>query len=168
MLVDSYRYLPRSFRELYEEMSPIDDTSPVWAPFEKRLAEANVTLLSSGGLYLEGEQEPFDLEREKQEPNWGDPTSREIPHDVGAVGVAHLHVNNEDARADHHVVLPTGPLQALVDEGLVGGATERHFSVMGYQGRGEHALDGWTDETAPTIIDRLRDLRSDAVLLAPV
>ncbi len=38
MKVDSYRFLPRSFRSFYEGRGPFaGEEEPVWAPFEKRL-----------------------------------------------------------------------------------------------------------------------------------
>jgi hypothetical protein len=80
VIVDSYRFLPRSFIPMYEgaTAAPGDD-GPVWAPFERRLAESRIALLTSAGLYLAGEQAPFDGEREKAEPTWGDPTHRVLP-----------------------------------------------------------------------------------------
>ena len=43
MIVDSYRFLPRSFRAAYE-LAPTDE-APVWAPFEPRLADATISTL---------------------------------------------------------------------------------------------------------------------------
>lgn len=81
MTVDSYKYLPRSFRQGYAQFGYQAD-EPVWAPLAVPVEEATVALLTSAGLYLEGEQEPFDVEREKENPTWGDPTYRVIPRDV--------------------------------------------------------------------------------------
>jgi hypothetical protein len=37
MIVDSSRFLPRSFRPMYEGRGPFPgEEAPVWAPFEKR------------------------------------------------------------------------------------------------------------------------------------
>src|SRR4051794_4502435 len=96
MLVDSYLFLPRSFRPLYDGLAPMPgEDQPVWAPFERRLADARIALLTSAGLYVAGEQEPFDGDRERAEPEWGDPTWRTIPAGStsrpGALGMMHLH-----------------------------------------------------------------------------
>lgn len=41
VIVDSDRFLPRSFRPYYEGRGPFHgEDEPVWAPFEKRLSEA--------------------------------------------------------------------------------------------------------------------------------
>lgn len=168
MLVDSYRFLPRSFLPLYEAASPLaGEDHPVWAPFEPRLAEATIALLTSAGLSVHGEQEPFDLDGERQRPEWGDPTYRAIPHVLGgrSLAMSHLHVNNADILADHNVALPTEALDDLIAEGRVGGAATRHISVMGYQQRG---LAAWREETAPAIVELLRSQGADGVVLAPV
>ena len=168
MEVDSFAFLPRSFRPLYERPEPLaDETEPVWTPLDKRLAEARVALVSSAGLYVKGSQEPFDADRERREPEWGDPSWRSIPADVAteSLGMTHLHVNSDDVLADHNIALPATVLDELVAEGIVGGRTDEHFSVMGYQ---EASLRVWRNETAPAIASRLRDHGADAVVLAPV
>lgn len=165
MIVDSFRFLPRSFRPFYENPTAAE-THEVWAPFGKRLAEAAVSLLTSAGLHVIGEQEPFDAEREGREPTWGDPSFRAIPSSVaqGDLGMMHLHVNNEDVLADHEIALPMRALEALVAERRVGRSTPVHFSVMGYQG----GLDVWRNETAPSIVEQLRSQETDGLVLAPV
>ena len=171
MPIDSYRFLPRSFRPMYEGKQPRDDEShEVWAPFEPRLADARIALLTSGGLYVADEQEPFDLDRERDEPTWGDPTWRSIAHDTprDRLGMAHLHVNNDDVLADPNIALPTDRLDELVADGVVGAATEAHASVMGYQGHGEDPLRVWRTETGPEIAEDLRRLQADGLVLAPV
>lgn len=165
MRVDSFAFLPRSFRPLYE-LAPTGD-EPVWAPFEPRLADATIALLSSAGLHVEGEQPAFDLDRERREPTWGDPTVRFIPDgvDPSTLAMCHLHVNNADVLADPDIALPLRRLHELVADGVVGAAAATHVSVMGYQ---EAGLAGWREEAAPAIAERLRDDRVDGVILAPV
>ena len=151
---------------MYENPTPLE-TGEVWAPFEKRLAEATIALLTSAGLHVAGEQEPFDAERERREPTWGDPSHRLIPRDTqqGALGMTHLHVNDEDVLADHEVALPLRALDALVAEGWVGASSEMHVSVMGYQKAG---LEEWRTATAPAIVEVLQAQGADGVILAPV
>jgi hypothetical protein len=167
VIVDSDRFLPRSFIPLFQGAAPAPgDDSPVWAPFEKRLAEAQIALLTSAGLYLDG-QDPFDGEREKREPTWGDPTHRVLPAslDGAGLGMMHLHVNHEDVLADPEIVLPLAGLATLVAEGRVGSVSPSHVSVMGYQQAG---LEVWRHETAPAIVELLRDQGTDGLILAPV
>src|SRR5207248_469090 len=100
----------------------------VWAPFEVRLADASIALLTSAGLSIEGEQPAFDVERERLEPTWGDPTYRVIPHLCPEpLAMNHLHVNSADVLADRNVALPMDVLEQLVGDGRVGAAAPNHF-----------------------------------------
>jgi hypothetical protein len=167
MRVDSFAFLPRSFRPLFEKPPRLPGhESPVWAPFEQRLAEAKVALLSSAGLYVKATQAPFDGERERREPTWGDPSWRAIPASVTTpeLGMMHLHLNAADVLADHDIALPTTVLAELVRDGVLGASTSRHVSVMGFQQAG---LEAWRNETAPAIAALLREEGADGVVLAP-
>ena len=166
MNVDSYRFLPRSFRPYYEGRGPFSgEEEPVWAPFEKRLAQSRIGLLTSAGLYLKS-QPTFDVERERANPEWGDPTWRSIP--AGAkpsdLAMAHLHINEADVLADPEIALPSRMLEQLATEHVIGSATPEHFSVMGYQ---ERDLAGWRDKTARELVAQLRDQAADGLILAP-
>ena len=138
----------------------------MWTPFEKRLAAARIALLTSAGLFVRSTQPSFDLEREQNNPEWGDPSWRSIPAnaDAAEIGVAHLHINDEDIKADPEIALPARLLDHLVAEGMVGSATVDHLSVMGYQDR---SLDGWRQETLPELVAKLRDQQADGLILAP-
>ena len=168
MQVDSYRFLPRSFLPMYQNAIPIGgEAEPVWADFTPRLANASITLLTSAGLSVEGSQERFDLDGERANPQWGDPSHRVIPHALGdrTLAMSHLHVNPTDVLADRNVALPIDVLDSLAADGVVGRATADHVSVMGYQQAG---LDVWRNDTAPAIVDLLRAQGTDGVILAPV
>jgi D-proline reductase (dithiol) PrdB len=165
--VDSYAFLPRSFRAMYEQPPRLDgEDDPVWAPFGPRLADATVALLTSAGLFVEATQPSFDLDGERADPGWGDPSWRAIPRETaqGALDMAHLHVNPADTLADHEVSLPLRTLDALVADGVVGASAPTHYAVMGYQQAG---LEGWRSKTAVELVERLRDEHADALLLAP-
>ena len=167
MNVDSFRFLPRSFRPYYEGRGPFPgEDEPVWVPFEKRLQESRIALLTSAGLYLKNTQQPFDVERERANPEWGDPAWRSIPASVEAadLAVAHLHINDEDVLADPEIALPARLLEQLAAERIISGTTPEHLSVMGYQ---ERSLEGWRDKTVHELVGRLRDQAADGLILAP-
>ena len=168
MVVDSFKFLPRSFRPLYEGRGPFPgEEAPVWAPFEKRLAQSRIALLTSAGIYLKRSQPPFDLEREKTSPEWGDPSWRAIPASTqpADIGVAHLHINDEDLLADPEVALPMRLLDRLASEGVIGSTVVEHLSVMGYQDR---TLGDWQSKTAPEVVAHLQGQGADGLILAPV
>jgi hypothetical protein len=167
VIVDSYKFLPRSFRPLYEGRGPFPgEEGPVWVPFAKRLAASRVALLSSAGIYLKNGQPPFDLDQERSHPEWGDPGWRIVPAATTAdeIGVAHLHINDEDLLADPEIALPMHLLEKLAGEGVVGSAAAHHVAVMGFQDR---RLPDWKETTAPEIVSFLRDQGADGLILAP-
>jgi hypothetical protein len=170
VVVDSFKFLPRSFRPLYEGRGPFPgEEGPVWAPFEKRLAGSRIALLTSSGIYLKRSQPSFDVEREQAHPEWGDPSWRAIPASTQAagIGVAHLHINDEDLLADPEIALPMRLLERLAseNEGVIGGAVAEHVSVMGYQ---ERSLEEWRSTTAPQLVAHLNGQGADGLILAPV
>jgi len=167
MLVDSFKYLPRTFRPLYEGRGPFaGEDAAVWAPFEKRLAESRIALLTSAGIYLKSSQPPFDVEREQANPEWGDPSWRPIPASAAAsdLAVAHLHINDADLQSDPEIALPMHLLGDLAKEGVIGSAASEHASLMGYQDR---TLRDWQNKTAPELVAHLRDQVVDGLILAP-
>lgn len=165
MPVDSFKYLPRSFRPMFEDVH-VEVDGPVWAPFEKPLSEAVVAALSSAGIFLSDTQSSFDVERERREPTWGDPGWRAIPRDVSQdrIDAAHLHINTDHLKRDVGVALGLRALAALEAEGVIGRVADECYSVMGYQERG---CEVWRTKTGPEIAARLRDAEVDALLLAP-
>ncbi len=165
MPVDSFRFLPRSFLGSYEQMSWEADAA-VWTPLAVPIEEATVALLTSAGLYLKDTQQPFDLEREKRNPTWGDPTYRVIPRDVeqSQLGAAHLHINTRDVLEDVNVALPIGRFAELEAEGRIGRLADEHYSFMGFQ---DSALAGWRNDAAPEVARRLKDAGVHALVLAP-
>lgn len=167
MVVDSYKFLPRSFRPLYEGRGPFPgEEGAVWAPFTKRLAGSRIALLTSAGMYVKAKQAPFDLDGERQKPDWGDPSWRPIPSSAkpGEIGVAHLHINDADLLADPEIALPMRLLDELAGEGIVGGAVLVHVAVMGFQDR---RLKDWHRTTSVEIARHLREHGADGLILAP-
>ena len=132
----------------------------MWTSFGKRLGESRIALLSSVGIYVKSAQEPFDVEAERGRPQWGDPTWRAIPADARPedLGVAHLHINDEDVLADPEIALPIHGLEAIAT------ATAQHVTVMGYQKRD---LEDWHRTTAHEIVGFLREQETDGLILAP-
>ena len=165
MTVDGFKFLPKSFRFMYEDIQ-IKVDGPVWAPFEKPLSQSTIAVLSSAGIFMRDTQEPFDVEREKSEPTWGDPTWRAIPRDISQdkVDAVHLHINTEHVKQDIGTALGLRALIALEAEGVIGKLAMENYSVMGYQ---EHGCEAWKSKTGPEIIEHLKQNAVDALLLAP-
>jgi D-proline reductase (dithiol) PrdB len=165
MLVDSFKYLPGSIAAYYRNMAvPREDPTP-WTPMRKPLRECTFSLVTTAGIYMKGTQPPFDAERERREPIWGDPTYRRIPRYVRQedIGASHLHINNRDLLEDVNTVLPIGRFLELEHQGVIGSLAPTSYSFMGYQQNNTE----WRQRYCPEVAVAMREEGVDAVVVAP-
>ena len=165
MAVNSFKFMPRTLAESMKVWPYVDTGGEEipWTAPGKPIQESKVALVSSGGLYSKDDR-PFDLDREREEPLWGDPSFREIPRGISRedIRVAHLHYENSHALEDCNCMLPLVALEEMLAEGRIGGISEYHLTFMGYQPR----LGTFVRETAPRMAERLQELKVDLVLLS--
>jgi hypothetical protein len=165
--VDSFRFLSPVVRRYYQ-LSRVEKELPVpFTPLRRPVRESRFGLVTSGGLYHRGHDRPFDADRERREPSWGDPSFRVLPVDMDPadVGVSHLHINARDVLADMNVLLPVRRFSELAAEGRVGGVDPHAYSFMGYQGFPAD-LGGWKNTHGPAVRDALLAEEVDCVLLS--
>lgn len=168
MPVDSFKFLPRILAAVYQ-MTDAQPALPIpWTPLGKPLAECTLGLITSGGLYHRGAEPPFDIERERREPTWGDPTFRTIPAGIpqAEVGASHLHINTHDVLADVDILLPVHRAQELTREGRIAGQAAHAYSFMGYQGYPADTT-AWEETYGPQVAGLLKAEGVDCVLLTP-
>ncbi len=168
MTVDSFKYLPRLLAAYYQASDRQPQHPIPWTPLERPLSECTFGLVTSGGIYHRGHQPPFDIERERQEPIWGDPTFRAIPADIAPeeVAVSHLHINPVDVEADFNILLPIQRFKELAAEGVIGGLAETAYSFMGYQGFPPNT-QAWETRHGPQVAAMLKEEGVNCVLLTP-
>lgn len=166
MSVNSFKFMSRTLAESLQRWPYVDTSGEKipWTPLAKPVAECKVALVSSGGFYRVGD-EPFDLDRERREPLWGDPSFRELPRSITQeeIRAAHLHFENSHAMRDFNCMLPLGALEELLEAGRIGSISETHLSIMGYQPKVRVLIQ----ETAARMAERLRQLDVDLVLISP-
>ncbi len=165
-MVDSYRFLDGVSKRVMRHWSGLrpGGSSP-WTPLAKPLPQCTIALVSSAALALNSDR-PFDLQIERLDPWFSDPSYRVLPRDTrtGEVQILHLHVNPAFAGQDLNCVMPLERLAELVALGELGGSAPSHYSYVGYTLRPERLLR----ETAPSIVERMRQERVDAAVLVPV
>ncbi|MHB8619261.1 MAG: glycine/sarcosine/betaine reductase selenoprotein B family protein [Chloroflexota bacterium] len=124
-----------------------------YTPVRKPLQELTLALVSVTGVHLKS-QEPFSLE--------SDTSIRLIERDVDPADlmVTHAHYPHDDADEDVNVVFPITRARELLDEGYVGGLSDKHYS-LGYS----QDLRTIYDQVAPDIADALYRSGTDIVLL---
>ena len=165
MAIDSYRFLDLASRQLMKAWAARQERGVIpFTRLAKPLRECTIALISTAGI-ARNDDRPFDQERERRDPWWGDPSYRAIPLGTTEqdVRLYHMHIDPRFGQADLDVVLPMRRLTELAEEGLVSRPAATHYSIMGY------ILDPavLVGETAPAIADRMRADAVDAAALVP-
>ena len=166
MVVNGFRFLPPSLSAWFSKDIPSADFSGhiPWTPLKKPLKETTFALMTSAGISFNTDP-PFDVEREKREPAWGDPSSREIPSTAteADINVNHLHINTDYIKQDLNVMLPLARFREFAEEGTIGGLAPTSYSFYGFQMDPKVLLE----ETMPKVASKMKSEGVDAVLLTP-
>lgn len=165
--IDSYRFLDFATRQIIKAWVTREAQQKrriPWTPMAKPLAECTVALITTAGV-ARRDDVPFDQDRERQDPWWGDPTYRTIAQGTteGEVKLYHLHIDPRFGQEDLDVVLPMRRLGELASEGVIGRPADSHYSIMGYQLR-PLVLER---DTAPAIARDMKARGVDAAALVP-
>ncbi len=166
MEVDSFKYLSRLVTRYYK-LTQVEAEIPIpWTPLSRPLNQSRFGLVTSGGLYHVGHEPPFDLERERREPTWGDPSFRSLPTDIKSaeVGVSHYHINPAPVIEDMNILLPIQRFQEFAKEGRIKDLADHVYSFMGYQGYPAD-LTGWKEVYGPQVAQKLLTEEVDCILL---
>ena len=132
------------------------DSSP-WTPFEKPLDQANITLISSAGIFRD-DQKPFDP--------WAvnDLSFRQIPTDtpMERLKLHHNYFDHRDAVKDMNCVFPLRRLDELAESGFIGSLAPKAITL----GMGRlYKRTALLQETVPQIVKVLCKQNTDAALL---
>jgi D-proline reductase (dithiol) PrdB len=163
--VDSFRFIGGITKRMIKGWINLERPRPIpWTPLSKPLSQCRVALLSSAGIALRTDR-PFDQERERQNPWWGDPTYRVLPKTTTEqdVRLYHLHIDPSYAEQDLNCLFPLQRLQEMEQVGRIGRMTPRHYSIMGFILNPETLLS----ETVPALIRDLKEDFADVVALVP-
>jgi D-proline reductase (dithiol) PrdB len=166
MPVDSFRYLSRLIARYYR-LTQVEDLGPIpWTPLERPLDQCIFGLVTSGGLFNSKQDPPFDLERERREPTWGDPSYRAIPADVhpSDLGVSHFHIRAEHVLEDMNILMPIQRFKELAEQRQILKLADHAYSFMGYQGFPAD-LHGWKQVYGPQVAERMRAEEVNCVFL---
>ncbi|TAK34687.1 MAG: hypothetical protein EPO21_08845 [Chloroflexota bacterium] len=129
-----------------------------WTPFEKDLARCRVALISTSGVYVKGQQQPFGRIK-------NDLSFREIPKDVDPRDLAIAHnLLQPDAERDINCTFPIERLRDLEREGFIGELAPTAYTCMGrifIRSKLKGEMSTW-------LIEQLRRQQIDAALLVPV
>jgi D-proline reductase (dithiol) PrdB len=164
--VDSFRFVDGITRRVVKTWIGLGKPADIpWTPLRKPLPECRVAFVSSGAVALRTDR-PFNLEIERNNPWWSDPSYRVLPGTTKTddVKVYHLHINTAFAEQDLNCILPLERLHELVDAGEIGSVAPSHYSYIGYTLRPQRLLD----ESVTAIVRQLQEEAVDIVALVPV
>jgi D-proline reductase (dithiol) PrdB len=134
--VDGFRFLPPGLKAWVQTFIPEEEFkgSIPWKPMSKPLSQTTLALVTSGGISLKSDP-PFDMEREKREPLWGDRSFRMIPRATTEkdIDVNHLHINTNYIKKDINVILPLARMAEFEQEKIIGRLALTAYSFYGFQ-----------------------------------
>ncbi len=135
-IVDGFRFLPPGLKAWVRTFIPDEEykgTIP-WTPMIKPLSQATLAIVTSAGISLKTDS-PFDMEREKRDPLWGDRSYRAIPRGTTEreIEVNHLHINTNLVKQDINVILPLARMAEFEQEKIIGRLAPTAYSFYGFQ-----------------------------------
>lgn len=165
-VVNGFRFLPPGLAAWIEDfIQEREFKGPIpWTPMRKPLNQTTIALVTSAGISLKTDP-PFDMEREKREPTWGDRSFREIPRETTEkeINVNHLHINTTYIKQDINVILPLGRMAELEKEGVIGRLAATAYSFYGFQWENTDFLK----QAIEPISMKMKLERVEAVLMTP-
>jgi len=165
-IVDGFRFLPPGLRAWVRTFIPEEDFKGYipWTPMSKPLSKTTIALVTSAGISLKTDP-PFDMEREKREPLWGDRSFRIIPRGTTEkdIEVNHLHINTNYIKHDINVILPLARMAEFEQEKIIGRLATKAYSFYGFQWQNNDFLK----EAIEPISREMKFEEVDAVLLTP-
>ncbi len=158
-----FSFLPDRKRLLYEQIARSyrlqeRRKNPPFVPFEKRLLESKIAVVSVTGAYLK-DQKGFTSKESEQDYRF-----REIPLAFKHEDLDFFAIDWEptEARKDHNVVLPVDRLILLQKEGLIGKIHETIYSFAGFN-RYQKMLTKSIDR----LYEALKSAEVDGALILP-
>lgn len=163
---NGYRFLPPSLGawiRAHIESNRFEGHIP-WTPLTKPLNQSSFALVTSAGINHRTDP-PFDMEREKKEPMWGDPSYRIIPKGTTSVDIEvnHLHINTDYIKQDINVMLPLQRMAELEADGIIGRLASTAYSFYGFQLAGKEFLN----TAIKPMAEQMKEEGAEAVILTP-
>jgi D-proline reductase (dithiol) PrdB len=164
--VDGFGFLPpglRAWIRNYISEREFKGSVP-WTAVSKPLSQITLSLVTSAGISLKSDP-PFDMEKEKKEPMWGDRSHRKIPRGTTEkeINVNHLHIKTAYIVQDINVILPLARMAEFEKEGIIGRLAPTAYSFYGFQWENTDFLK----ESFQPISQNMKAEGVEAVLLTP-
>lgn len=155
--------LPEKKQLLYEQVARSyrikeRQRNTAWAPFEKKLIDSKIALISVCGAYLKSGK-PFTPEQSDEDYTY---RAIEVNFDRADLEFMALDWETSEAREDINVVLPIDRLILLQKEGLIGKINEKMFSFSGVNDKRDIL-----DKSIKKLLKQLKKDECDGALIIP-
>jgi D-proline reductase (dithiol) PrdB len=165
-VVDGFRFMPPRLAAWIRTFIPEEEfRGPIpFVRLSKPLNRAAIALVTTAGISLKSDP-PFNMEREKLDPNSSDRTYRQIPKATTEkdITVNHLHINTKYILQDINVMLPLTRMAEFEQEGVIGRLADTAYSFYGFQWQSADFLD----QSIVPIAQKMKEEQVDAVILTP-
>lgn len=164
--VDSYRFVDRLTTRVLKNWAALEPQREIpWTPLLKPLESCTLALVSTAAIALKTDS-PFDLQIERRNPWFSDPSYRVLPRQVteSDVAIYHLHIDHRYAQQDLNCIFPLERLTDMESSGLIGKVADHHYSFMGYTCDPRPLLN----ESVPGMIRGMQEDQVDVAILIPV
>ena len=152
---------PMLSEKLVASFQPLEATSIPWQPVSKPLERSKVAMVTTAGLHHK-DQPPFNMEDALGDPTFRVIDGRSIGNDYA---ITHDYYDHRDADQDVNIIFPIARLNEMLAAGCIGALAEKHFSFMGHIDG--HHVQRLVHHTAPQVVQSLKKMQVDAVLLTP-
>ncbi len=125
-----------------------------YTPVKMKPAEMSVALVSSTGVYLEGQEPYIDN---------GDESYRVLPGEMNAADLRfkHGHYDTSEAMKDPNCVFPIERLRELAEAGVIRKVSNKHIGFKGFSTN----LKAQYENLSPKIAEEIERSQADAVIL---
>jgi D-proline reductase (dithiol) PrdB len=135
------------------------DTAPL-AQLTKKLSESRISFWSNAAARTK-DQEIWEKEETGE---WADDLSwREIPKNADVEKLVYAGTSNPDADADKNMVFPLDRFRELENEGFIG-----ELAPIVFSSHPTFRRASLTRDTAPKLVERLKELKIDALVFLPM
>jgi D-proline reductase (dithiol) PrdB len=153
-------YLAGKMESIVKKYPFITPEDIPWTPYTGTPAIQKFGIITSGGLYIQDTQDPFDTSSIH-----GDTSFRELPKAIQQedIGIAHNHYDHSLAKQDVNIIFPIQRFIELEEENIIGRLADVNYSFS-------YVNDAVTlaEKTVPELIKRIRAQSIDVVFLVPV
>lgn len=147
-------------QEFVDNFSWVKNDTVPFSKLDKNLEDCTVSIVSTAGIYQEGDK-PYRIKNREDV----DESYRVIPSDIkySSLKICHEHFNKDYAKEDLNVIFPVRLLEILKEQGYIKDVAKENYSISGYIPKPDMLF-----ESGKTIAKKMKEQGVDIALIVPV